>query len=1339
MPDHRNDPFARRASRRLAALALVAVLSWPAAASATMKSFNAGSLIIPASVEYQSDSGVVGSYGLAYLVLYNNAARIKAGIKPITLYWIVEPNKLSQYRCNTMTNDLPKYSPSFNDNDGCDFAVQRAVAMGGQPVALLDAGGNEVAPFSVWNIAYTSTGPARASSTHPIDQSSSVVKYLGGAWVVDSTDRAAFLNMLNSMPEVRQYHAAGPSSATWVNIHSAHSAFQASVVSALTQKPPPIALIGGTQSSFLGDVLTNAGLCSPSTCTSNCGLKTCEGIYSPSGFTSGVVYDYYPDTNTYTGAQILLDQSPGYPNGMLNGTVNGQTYGLFWGGDCGTTNSGVCVSPVATDLPNLTDFLDNGNNIFVEYNTIQAVENALYQTTAGVTQGTSNIATAEDCNDDLLPPGSFFLGNGNACLVYGGANQPYAQTGNFLYDGGQGSYKSFALNPGSSFLQGVTQVLQYQSYTVASARKKDNNTSEGLILYVAGHKFDNTTTQGQGYWGERLVMNTIFGKLVPLQPPELARSEPVGYLNPLPNSTAKVYQGTYLQEFLPDTADITVYNPAQPQLWQFPFTPGHLYEYDLANVSAASQNFSQNADWDAGATGATSVMPLPGSRNIFTVVGGSANLGWKKVSFDYTQTSGSTCLKDTNGLCYLSEALAATNSAGYTSAALALEGTNASGPISQTYGMMVQQARGFCSAHTPAITGTPVFTPADSQCDCAQVGVVCAKKQTNRAVLGGIDHSSPAVVGPSPYVTDPPFDTRPVVAYAAGHDGMLHAFYVGSGGNGAWSFEGYSLPAGAVPGQELWAFLPPGQVGNIATNFALVDGSVNVFDAFGDFPYDKNNDGVIDWSACTPGGASCELPDHQRRWRTILVASAASGGSEMFALDVTNPLKPVLLWDLRGPVDDTPKFDMDGNGIFSVGEVFQPTVQSSWAIKWFDWDDQNGGTTWIPTDYNTTDPEVILQLQSGRYDYRNLGYTYSTSVAKVWVGDAYQYLAFTATSAADYTSSAPLGYRGVEVFAIDVITGQKVWQWEHLYASSDASGIDNGIPPGVALGDLDANGSTDRVYVGDMEGHLWELAARDGRNINYLPVKSGQSCAGRGYCSFPLFGTPQMTGSGPPQADAITESLYTAAGGQLAQQPLTTPIGEGRFTTLPPSSGTFTSSMLMNRLALVVGTMGVDWAIAPSEHGNLFVLPAYPDMGTRVVAPIDLASARNPLLYGVLLPQAVWQIELGVGERVYGMPRVANNNVVFNTAFGSFTGDISSSMADPGNLWVVRGGTQTVASNGSKAFGGALMVGDTLVVTTDTSIHKISEPTGTLTGGAAAQTTFNRLTPAILKTWEQAQ
>ncbi|BDG09042.1 pilus assembly protein [Anaeromyxobacter paludicola] len=1323
------DPRPR--SRTVVALAVAAALALPTAASATLKQFNSGSLIIPDSIEYQSNDGIVGSYGLVYLVLYKNAARVAAGQKPITIYWVVEPNKLSQYRCNTMTNDLPQYTPTYNDNDGCDFAVQRAASAGGQPVKLIAPDGTETAPFNVSNVGYTSsTGPYRcgnssvgagnsktcsAGGLHTIGSSTTVVKYLGGAWVVDSTDRAAFLGMLATVPELAQYHASGNSSSNYVNIHSAQSTFQAPVVSVLTQKPPTIALIGSSQTAFLGDVLVNAGLCSGS------GLSNCKGVFQNGAFTQGpgVVYDYYPTTGD------LLDASSTFPNGRLNAAVPGQTYGygLFWAGDG--------ASPTSPELTQVGTFLDAGNNGFVEYDSIGNVEAGLYQTTAGVSRYTSNVSVSEDCNDDALATGSFFKGDGTSdgCLIYAGANQPYAQTGNFLFDGGQGNYKAFSLNSGSTFRSGVTQVLQVSGGpTVASARKKDNNTTKGLMLYVAGHKFDNTNSNGQGFWGERLIMNSIFGKLYPLTPPELARSEPVGYKSPVANATAKAYQGTYVQEYLPDSNDVMTYNPAQPQIWQYPFTPGHLYQYDVSGLSTASQSFSANKDWDAATR-----MPLPGSRSVFTVVGGSANLGWKKISFDYTQTAGSTCLKDpATNLCYLSELLAATNSAGYTSANLTAEGASASGPISRTFGMLVQQARGFCAAHDAY--GAPKYTPGDSDCDCAQANATCGTPQTNRAVLGGIDHGSPAVVGPSKYVTDSPWSTRPVVAYAAGHDGMLHAFYVGTGGATSWSAEGQSLPSGVQAGQELWAFLPPGQVGNIATNFALVDGSINVIDAFGDFPYDRNDDGVIDWSACTDLNAtSCERPNHVRRWRTVLIASAGPGGAELFALDVTNPLKPVLLWDLRGATDDTGKFDLNGDGAFGTNEVFDQTVQSSWALRWFDWNDGDSGTTWIPSDYNTTDATVISHLKTGRYDYRNLGYTYSTSVAKVWVGDAYQYLAFTATAAADWTSGTPLGYRGVEVFAVDVITGQKLWQWEHLYASTDASGIDNSIPPGVALGDIDANGSTDRIYVGDMEGHLWELSARDGRNLNYLPDTAGV------YHSFPLFGTPVMTGLGPPAADAATKALYTVSGGGLAQQPLTTPIGEGRFTLVPTGTSTFNQSMLTNRLALVVGTMGVDWSIAPSERGHLYVLPSYPDMGTRLTAPIDLAAARNPLLYGVLLPQAVWDIQLGIGERVYGMPRVANNNVVFNTAFGSFTGDISSSLTDPGNLWIVKGNDQTVASNGSKSFGGALMVGDTLVVTTDTSIKKVAEATGTLTGGGAAQATFNRLTPAIVKTWEPSQ
>lgn len=50
----------------------------------------------------------------------------------------------------------------------------------------------------------------------------------------------------------------------------------------------------------------------------------------------------------------------------------------------------------------------------------------------------------------MLPTGAKFKSTGGACLVLGGANQPWAQTGNFVFDGGQGDFKAFNLNGGRS-------------------------------------------------------------------------------------------------------------------------------------------------------------------------------------------------------------------------------------------------------------------------------------------------------------------------------------------------------------------------------------------------------------------------------------------------------------------------------------------------------------------------------------------------------------------------------------------------------------------------------------------------------------------------------------------------------------------------------------------------------------------------------------------------------------------------------------------------------------------------------------------------------------------------
>jgi hypothetical protein len=251
--------------------------------------------------------------------------------------------------------------------------------------------------------------------------------------------------------------------------------------------------------------------------------------------------------------------------------------------------------------------------------------------------------------------------------------------------------------------------------------------------------------------------------------------------------------------------------------------------------------------------------------------------------------------------------------------------------------------------------------------------------------------------------------------------------------------------------------------------------------------------------------------------------------------------------------------------------------------------------------------------------------------------------------------------------------------------------------------------------------------------VNYALVKGTT-----GKFSFPLYGSIDMTAP-----TAVTEilSLFKVDGTtKIAQQPLTSPIGLGRFTEVPDAYEPY----LKGRLAIVQGAMGVDWSIAPFEAGSVFVLPVSPALGTRVDVPVDTAVTRDPKLYGVLKGEAAWRIPLAVGERVFGMPRVVNNEIIFNTAFGSFSGDITESITEAGNLYQV--GTtdagaarSTATANQSKSFGGVVVFGGNVVITTDTAITKKAVPAELVSDGDPSKRPFNRFTPAMYRTWEPGE
>lgn len=142
-----------------------------------------------------------------------------------------------------------------------------------------------------------------------------------------------------------------------------------------------------------------------------------------------------------------------------------------------------------------------------------------------------------------------------------------------------------------------------------------------------------------------------------------------------------------------------------------------------------------------------------------------------------------------------------------------------------------------------------------------------------QATLGDITQSRPAFFRKNiASYTDPGFQafneanvSRTPVVYVGANDGMMHAF-------------------NATTGQELWAFIPTPVIKNLP-NLADKEYGSNYHTNY------VNGNPVID-DICI---ASCDSASAV--WKTILVSGLNGGGRGYFAIDVTTPQSPSLLWE----------------------------------------------------------------------------------------------------------------------------------------------------------------------------------------------------------------------------------------------------------------------------------------------------------------------------------------------------------------------------------------------------------------------------------------------------------
>ncbi|TYO99932.1 PilC-like protein with beta-propeller domain [Geothermobacter ehrlichii] len=262
--------------------------------------------------------------------------------------------------------------------------------------------------------------------------------------------------------------------------------------------------------------------------------------------------------------------------------------------------------------------------------------------------------------------------------------------------------------------------------------------------------------------------------------------------------------------------------------------------------------------------------------------------------------------------------------------------------------------------------------------------------------LWGIRTSTPAIVGSSSLIQD---EHRDRIAYVGGDDGMLHAFYAGS-------YDSTTGKYTAGTGKEIWAYIP-------STLLPFLQQQDYV---------DPNKEPVVSVSG-SPAVRDVLMPIKDANgnvvgteYRTILIATATVAKENrglIFALDVTDPYTPKVLWE----TDLSPYNVGDAKGV-ALGKVRLGDSIGNWVFLTANYHQ--------PLDAN------------GNVDTNNGSY-------------------------------------GINLLALDVFTGQFIWQWHDNYP---VNGNVSATPAPPSLLDYDNNGVVDYIVFGDLAGRLWQIPSR---------------------------------------------------------------------------------------------------------------------------------------------------------------------------------------------------------------------------------------------------------------------
>lgn len=294
--------------------------------------------------------------------------------------------------------------------------------------------------------------------------------------------------------------------------------------------------------------------------------------------------------------------------------------------------------------------------------------------------------------------------------------------------------------------------------------------------------------------------------------------------------------------------------------------------------------------------------------------------------------------------------------------------------------------------------------------------------ETREWLLGDIRHSKPAVVNYRPYdmASEANCSENKTMIFVGTNGGMLHAF-TDCDGKEAWSF----IPDKVLPNLKEIAARPT------LINY-YVDASPVVM------RYDANQDGTIDPAMD----------------KMVVVFGLRRGGGAYYALDVTSPLAPKLLW----------RIDSATAGFGHLGQT---------------WSDPQFAKVKIGS------ASKIVAIFGAGYDINEDGRfgangNFPAATAQLQ-GNGNQ----TSTGAvAPGSRPNPVG-RGIYVVEVASLSSDGVPSlatsptvlWS--YTASNNGSMQFPFPSDMTAVDTDGDGFVDRIYAGDTGGQLWRFNIKD--------------------------------------------------------------------------------------------------------------------------------------------------------------------------------------------------------------------------------------------------------------------